>query len=197
MRVAVAFALCGISGTALAAGTPDTGDITQPALPTFALSAPPEQPSPWTGLYVGSEVFGVSGGKGIRGGFGGSGFAGYDREFDNGVVVGVQGNAGYAPGLLKHSAITGFNFASTDVRVGYDMGRLMPFVTAGVGFAKPNVRSLGGYTGAANSANDLFNSRGDLRSFATVGAGFAYKVTDKLTVELAVQAFHGNGIVAP
>lgn len=168
----------------------------QPTLPTFALTVPPSDLSPWTGLYVGTEVFGVTGGKGVRGGFGGSGYAGYDREFENGIVLGVQGNLGYAPAVWKGSAATGFEFASTDVRVGYDMGRLMPFVTLGVGLAQPNLRSSG-YSGVNAVANDLFNSTGNLRGFETAGAGFAYKLTDKLTVELAVQAYHGNGFVAP
>lgn len=188
-RTLTLLAACCAAAPSLAAA-----DIDQPALPTFAMTAPPTDPSPWTGLYVGSEVFARSGGKGLRGGFGGSGYAGYDRELDNGIVVGLQGNLGYAPGLFKHSAVTGFEFASTDVRIGYDMGRLMPFVTVGVGLARPNVRSTG-YAGAANAANDLFNSTGDLRSFESVGAGFAYKVTNNLTVGVAVQAFYGNGYV--
>ncbi len=197
MRLSWTFAvcvLCGFGAPALAAAGPT--DLSQPSLPTFALTAPSSDPSPWTGLYVGTEVFGFSGGKGVRGGFGGSGYAGYDRELDNGIVVGVRGELGYVPGFFKHSAVTGWEFGATDVRVGYDMGRFMPFVTAGVGLAQPNFRSFG-YQGVNNVANDLFNSTGDLRAFETVGAGFAYKVTDKLTVELAVQAFHGNGFVAP
>ena len=188
-------ALAGLAGFASSQARAASG-LDQPSLPTFALTAPPADPSPWTGLYVGTEVFGVTGGKGVRGGFGGSGYAGYDRAFDNGIVLGIQGNLGYSPAIWSHSAVTGYNFASTDVRIGYDMGRLMPFVTLGVGLAQPNGRSLG-YSGANAVANDLFNSTGNLRGFETAGAGFAYKLTDRVTVELAVQAFRGNGFVAP
>lgn len=194
---AAAAALMWASPAALAGPAPAPGDLSAPALPTFALTAPPTGPSPWAGLYVGSEVFGIAGSKGIRGGFGGAGYAGYDHETDNGFVIGLQGTAGYTPSLFSHSRVTGYDFAATDVRVGYDMGRFMPFVTAGIGFARPNVRALGGYTGVADSATDLLSSRGDLRAFETVGAGFAYRVTNRLTVELAVQAFHGNGTVVP
>ena len=190
-------ALVWATHVALAGTVPALEDLSTPVLPTFALNTPPADPSPWTGLYVGSEVFGFGGSKGVRGGFGGAGYAGYDREIENGVVVGLQGTAGYTPSLFSHSRVTSYDFASTDVRVGYDMGRFMPFVTAGVGFAKPNLRTFGGYTGVADSATDLFSSRGDLRAFETVGAGFAYRVTNRLTVELAVQAFHGNGAVVP
>lgn len=187
---------CGIGTQAHAAASPAAANLDQPSLPTFALTAPPTDPSPWAGLYLGTEVFGISGGKGVKGGFGGGGYAGYNRELDNGIVVGVQGSVGYIPGLYKHAAVTGWSYGATDVTVGYDMGRLMPFVTAGVGLARPHFRSSG-YGGVNNAANDLFNSTGDLRAFETVGAGFAYKVTERLTVELAVQAFHGNGFAGP
>jgi outer membrane immunogenic protein len=197
MRFSRTFATCflvGLGGPALAAAA--ASDLDRPSLPTFALSAPPADPSPWTGLYVGSEVFGVSGSKGVKGGFGGGGYAGYNRELDNGIVLGVRGSVGYVPGLYKYSAVSGWEYGAADLTLGYDMGRFMPFVTAGVGVARPNFRSFG-YQGVNGVANDLFNSTGDLRAFESVGAGFAYKVTDKLTVELAVQTFHGNGFVAP
>ena len=193
----IVMALCGMSTVARAADAPTAGDLNTPALPTFALTAPPTDPSPWTGLSIGTEVFGISGGKGLRGGFGGAATAGYERELDNNVVVGIDGSAGYTPSLFKNSPFRGYNFASTDVRVGYDMGRFMPFVTAGVGLARPNGRTFGGFTGAADSTTDLFNATGDLRSFQTVGAGFAYKLTEHTTVELAVQAYHSNGFVVP
>lgn len=171
-------------------------DLGQPALPTFATVAPPSEPSPWTGLYVGTEVFGFSGGKGVRGGFGGGGYAGYDREFDNNWVIGVQGGAGYSPAVFNRS-FRGFNYADVEARVGYDMGRLMPFVTVGGVAVRPSGRTLGGLGDTNGALNDLFNSSGDLRGFATVGAGFAYRLTPNTTVELAVQTYRGNGFVAP
>lgn len=171
-------------------------DLSQPTLPTFAATVPPSDPSPWTGLYLGTEVFAISGGKGVRGGFGGGGYAGYQHEFDNNWVVGIQGGVGYSPSVFNW-AYRGFNYADVEARVGYDMGRLMPFVTVGGVVARPNGRALGGYGGVGDAANDLFNSNGDLRGFATVGAGFAYKLTPNTTVELAVQTYHGNGFVGP
>lgn len=169
-------------------------DLNQPALPTFASTAPPGEPSPWAGLYVGTEVFAVSGGKGVRGGFGGGGFAGYRHEFDNNWVVGLEGGVGYSPSVFAWSA-RGFDYADVQAKVGYDMGRLMPFVTVGGVVARPSGRTLGGYGGANDAVNDLFNATGDLRGFATVGAGFAYQLTPNTTVELAVQTYRGNGIV--
>jgi hypothetical protein len=184
------------AGLLWGAGPALATDLSQPTLPTFATMTPPAEPSPWTGLYVGTEVFGISGGKGVRGGFGGGAYAGYDHEFDNNWVVGVQGGVGYSPSVFNWAA-RGFNYAEVEARVGYDMGRLMPFVTVGGVAARPNGRTLGGVGDSSAAFNDLFNSNGDLRGFATVGAGFAYKLTPNTTVELAVQTYHGNGFVAP
>ena len=183
-------------GMVAAGSTARATDLSQPALPTFAATVPPSDPSPWTGLYVGTEVFGVAGGKGVRGGFGGGGYAGYQHEFDNNWVVGLQGGVGYSPSVFNWSS-RGFNYASVEARVGYDMGRLMPFVTVGGVMARPTGRTLAGFSGANDSLNGLFNSNGDLRGFATVGAGFAYQLTPNTTVELAVQTYRGNGFVVP
>ena len=185
-----------LAAAVAAGGTATAADLTQPALPPFAATAPPSDPSPWTGLYVGTEVFAVGGGKGVRVGFGGGGYAGYQREFDNNWVVGVQGGAGYAPGLFTWNA-RGFNYADVEARVGYDMGRLMPFVTVGGVVARPSGHGLGGYSGPDGAVNGLFASNGDLRGFATVGAGFAYQLTPNTTVEFAVQTYRGNGFVVP
>ncbi|MDX7953636.1 hypothetical protein P7D22_20950 [Lichenihabitans sp. Uapishka_5] len=171
-------------------------ELNQPALPTFALTAPAGEPSPWAGLYVGTEVFAVSGGKGVGGGFGGGGFAGYRHELDNNWVVGIEGGAGYAPSLFSGSR-RGFDYADVEAKVGYDMGRLMPFVTVGGLAARPSGRTLGGLGGTNDAVNDLFNASGDLRGYATVGAGFAYQLTPNTTVELAVQSLHGNGAALP
>jgi hypothetical protein len=177
-------------------GVATATDLAQPTLPTFALAPPPPEPSPWTGLYVGTEVFGISGGKGVRGGFGGGAYAGYDHEFDNNWVVGVQGGIGYSPSVFNWST-RGFNYADVEARVGYDMGRLMPFLTVGGVVARPNGRTLGGVGDTTGAVNDLFGSTRDLQGFATVGAGFAYKLTPNTTVELAVQTYRGNGVVVP
>lgn len=194
MRVAVATAAA--LQASLVARIAGAADLNQPALPTFALNAPPTEPSPWTGLYVGTEVFGVSGSKGVHGGFGGGGYLGYNREFDNNWVVGVQAGAGYSPSAFNW-AYRGFNYAEVDARIGYDMGRLMPFVTVGGVAARPNGRTLGGFGRTDAALNDLFSSDRDLQGFGTVGAGFAYRLTPNTTVELGVQAYRGNGPVVP
>ncbi|MFI5013534.1 MAG: outer membrane protein [Hyphomicrobiales bacterium] len=186
---------CGLGGAARA-DDPATDPAT-PKLPTFALDPQPLSPSPWSGFYAGSELFAV-GGKGTKGLVGGGVFAGYNREFDNKVVIGVQASTGLTTGSFR-SRFVGYDFAATSVKLGYDMGRLMPFLTAGVALAKPNIRGGPGYAGASDSLNDLFNSRSDVRVFGTVGAGFDYAITNNLSVGLAVSAGTGpaHGLVAP
>jgi outer membrane immunogenic protein len=174
-------------------------NATPPTLPSLALNpqAPdPSMSSPWTGLYVGSELS-ASFAKGVKGGrFGGAAYAGYNREFDNNLVLGVDAKAGYAPSMFAHGP-RGFNFAETDVKVGYDMGRLMPYVTAGVALAKPNQWGVPAYTGATDAMNNLFSSGDGLRGIGTVGAGVDYAINNNLTVGVAVSVSHGNAAIAP
>jgi opacity protein-like surface antigen len=167
---------------------------TTPTLPSLALN--PEASSPWTGLYVGSEVMAAFA-KGSKPGFGGAAFAGYNHEFDNNLVIGVEGKVGYAPLLFAHGPYRGFNFAETSAKVGYDMGRFMPYLTAGVVLAKSNAFGVPAYTGATDSINSLFSEGGNLQAYGTVGAGFDYAVTNNLTVGMEVRANAGRGMIAP
>ncbi|SEE10398.1 outer membrane immunogenic protein [Rhizobiales bacterium GAS188] len=191
LAVLAVLVLCGLGVAAQADDTPPA------KLPTFALN--PQAPwtaagtpstSPWSGLYVGSEVFAASI-KGRKGLVGGSAYAGYNREFDNNLVIGIQGSTGFAASSFKRGPFVGYDYAATNVKLGYDMGRLMPFVTAGFAFAKPTTGS--GFTGASDSINDLFGSSSGFRGAGMVGAGFNYAITNNTSVGLAVSAGMGRG----
>jgi outer membrane immunogenic protein len=185
-------ALCGVGTPALA------DEPVAPKLPSFVLEQPPAPTttSPWSGFHIGTEVFAFSG-KGVKGGVGGGLVGGYSKELPNNFVIGIDFATGYAPFAFRNGPYKGFDYAATTAKVGYDMGRLMPFVTAGFVVAKPNITS-GGYLGVTESANDLFNSSSHLQGAATVGAGFDYAVTDKLHMGLAVSVGAGRGgLVAP
>jgi outer membrane immunogenic protein len=168
-------------------------ELAASSLPLFAqtLQPKPQERSVWSGLYVGSEVFAISG-KGVKGGFGGAGFIGYDHVFANDVVVGVRADAGYSPSLARWGAARGFDFASTNVSVGY----FKPFVTAGVALVKPDVIGRG-FTTPSDAFNDLFDSTAGVKAYGTVGAGLDYAVTDKLSVGVTVSAGVGRGPAAP
>ncbi len=108
-------------------------------LPTFARApqADADAASPWKGLYAGAEISGGIG-RGHAGHIGGGGFMGYEKTFENNVMLAIQGNAGYAPATFPHGPFTGYDYASANVKVGYEMGRLTPYVTVGAGLAKAN-----------------------------------------------------------
>jgi opacity protein-like surface antigen len=153
--------------------------------------APPPS-DPWTGLVVGSSLFGAAGaGRGSRGGFGGDAFVGYNKEFDNRVIVGVQASAGYIPGLYQYGP-RGYDFGLAQLQVGYDLGRLMPYVSVGAGLARPTSALNGAPTGFA-ALNDLSASGQPTTSIATVGVGVNYAVTDHLVVGVGINAVQQRG----
>jgi opacity protein-like surface antigen len=182
----------------LPAGAADLPYFAGGELPSLKATGSPDYESapsnPWTGLTMGASVFGVSGsGRGARGGFGGETFIGYSHEFDNRVVVGVQGSVGTLPGLYKYGP-SGYNFGMANISVGYDMGRLMPYVNFGVGTASAtNLRGLRGF----DSVNNIFSHSGQQTTLTSVGAGFNYAVTDNLRVGVEVSAVHQHGGFGP
>ena len=107
VRAFIATVFCCASASAWAADAPATS-----SLPILART-PQAEASPWTGLYVGTEIFAIGGGKGVKGGVGGGGYAGYERELPSGWVVGIEGSTGYLPSLYKYSAATGYDYAQT------------------------------------------------------------------------------------
>jgi outer membrane immunogenic protein len=152
----------------------------------------PPPSNPWSGLTVGTEVFGAAAsGRGARGGFGGDAFVGYFKELDIGVVIGAQGSAGYLPGLYNYGP-RGYDFGMAQVKVGYDMGRLMPYVTLGAGLARPTSSFNGSPTGF-DSLNAMFVGSQLATSLTMVGAGVDYAVTNNLTVGVEVNAIQQHG----
>jgi opacity protein-like surface antigen len=191
-RLVVAWAaLAALASSALA------DDVPLAPLPTFAQNPPAEAPqNPWSGLVVGSEIFGV-GGKGVKGGVGGGGFFGYDRAVGDNFFVGVQGKAGYSPASWGFGPANGFDFAMTSVRVGYDGGRWKAYVTGDLGLAKLNSAGPAGLPNAGDSINNLFNGGSRVKPLTAVGAGMDYAVTDNITIGVSVSAVQSRGFIAP
>jgi outer membrane immunogenic protein len=189
LKPVLAFALlCGLGLSARA-------DEAVTSLPTFALNPPAlttPAPSPWSGLYVGTEVFGISGSGGMKGGVGGDTTFGYNHEFSNNVVVGIEGAVGYMPSLFRNSRYTGFDIAAANVKVGYDMGQFMPYMTMGGILAKPHTTGLAaGYTGTSDAVNGLFSGSSDLKGAGSVGVGFDYAVTNNLKMGFSASVIRG------
>jgi len=165
-------------------------------LPSLALDPQHGAPSIWSGMTIGTQIFAVSG-KGVRGGHvGGGGALGYAHEFADNVVVGLEGSVGYSPSL-GGAGVHGFDYGAANLKVGYDLGRIMPYVNAGVLLAKPNVSAFGGYANPASSANALFNG-GGVKALGTVGAGVDYAVTNNFHVGVNVSVTNNrNGFFPP
>jgi outer membrane immunogenic protein len=190
-RFGVVLTLCGLALPAQAAS-----DNNLPS--SFALDPTPSPSSPsfWSGLYVGSGIFAISG-NGSKGHIGGDGEIGYDHEFSNRIVVGVGAIGGFSPALWANGPLKGFDFGATDVRVGYDKGRWMPYVETGVVLAKPTFGAETNYLNASQSADDLFSGPGHLRAAPRVGAGVDYAVTPNLHLDVNVSGGSGAALADP
>ncbi len=173
---------------ALAAAAPAVAaDL--PTLPSLAADPDTQAPN-WKGFYVGTEVA-VASFKGVKGAVGGDVFAGYDRRFDDNVVLGVRFSTGYSPWMFPGGAIRGFDFAETGVKLGYEMGRLTPYVVTGVALARPT-NFGGGLANLGDSLNGVFGGPGALQAVGTAGVGFDYAVTDNLHVGLEATVNNGG-----
>jgi outer membrane immunogenic protein len=161
-----------------------------PTIPPLVIDPHP-QPFDWKGLYVGSGVT-FSAAKGQKGQVGGDVFAGYDKRFDNHFVLGVRFDTGYQPWLLPTGRFKGFDFAETSVKVGYEMGRLTPYVTLGGGLAKAT-SFHSGLPDADNSINGLFYGPGAAQPVTSVGGGFDYALTNNVRVGLSAHVYNGPG----
>jgi opacity protein-like surface antigen len=182
-----------LAAAVLAVGSPAAAADLPADSPLPSLAADPETQAPnWKGLYVGTELA-VASFKGVKGAsVGGDVLAGYDREFDNHVVLGVQFSTGYSPWIFPGGAHRGFDFAETSVKVGYDMGRLTPYVMTGVALARPT-NSIGGPPNLNDSVNGVFGGPGALQALGTAGVGLDYAVTNNLHVGVEASVINGNG----
>jgi opacity protein-like surface antigen len=170
-----------------------------PNLPTLALNpqavngrAADGVASPWSGFYFGSEITAFSH-KGAKGLVGGSALAGYNHEFGNRMVLGIETSVGFAPNIFTRGAASGYDFAATKFKLGYDMGRLMPFVTGSVVLAKPTIDTGIGFVGVSDTVNNLFNDSSHVKTFGSIGAGFDYALTNNLSLGITVSANKGAG----
>jgi opacity protein-like surface antigen len=75
-----------------------------------------------------------------------------------------------------------------NMSVGYDMGRFMPYITAGVGTARAT--NFATPSSGFDSLNNMFSRSSSSQSttITTVGAGFNYAVTNNLHVGFEVNA---------
>jgi opacity protein-like surface antigen len=182
----LALIACGFGAApALAADLPSR---TASSLPSLAADPQTQAPN-WSGFYVGAGVNVVSF-KGAKAQAGGEVFGGYDHRFDNNVVLGVRFTTGYSPWAFPTGPYRGFSFGETDVKLGYAMGRLTPYVLAGAALAR---LSYGADFGdLSQSVNGLFSGPGAVQAVGTAGVSFDYAVTNNITVGLEARVSNGG-----
>lgn len=153
----------------------------------------------WSGLYFGGSVGGVFGnanhyynrqnGKDDHGdtgmdthGIGFSGHVGYNYMLPSLWVVGIEAELGYLgidterivikdDDVLRQS--TGL-FGTLRARVGYALGRFLPYVTGGFAFA--NIENAGGNPANANR----FLTHSEFQTGFAIGAGAEYAITPNM-----------------
>lgn len=154
----------------------------------------PVLPYSWTGFYVGAHAgaaFGnakVSSIDGFRQGYNNAGFigglhAGYNYQFENNWVVGLEGDLDYTSLSKTRHGIAAIGPFATSFksewqgsirgRVGYAFDRFLPYLTAGVAFADEKFRV---------SVPAGIASHSTTRAGWTVGAGLEYAVDDHWSV---------------
>jgi opacity protein-like surface antigen len=184
-----AFLLALVAG-GLAAAQAFAADLPSQAsssLPSLAADPATQAPN-WSGFYVGAGVDATAF-KGAKTQFGGDVYGGYDHRFDNNVVLGVRVSTGYSPWAYPSGPYQGFSFGETDVKLGYAMGRLTPYVVTGVALARPSYGA--DFGDLSQSVNGLFSGPGAVRAVGTAGVGFDYAVTNNLTVGLEARVSNG------
>lgn len=166
----------------------------------------------WTGGYVGvhagygwGTVLDVNNPNAteqdIDGGFGGI-QAGYNHQFSNNVVLGVEADVslGNVSGAFDGRTISVYNGYYTEdeitalgtlrARLGYSAGRFLPFVTGGLAWANVDhmlgcdrARVVGAPLPPTGCATKFETSKSDIAVGWTVGAGAEYALTDKWSLK--------------
>jgi outer membrane immunogenic protein len=187
------FAVAAIGLAALATGGRSVAaDLQNSTVIHFKSTAPGEFPYNWSGVYVGAVAAGASGGSvfdfvpsdtstgrfGVAGGVLGV-TLGYNAQFDP-WVLGLETDLNSAritgatncPGAITRCETRSSWFGTTRGRVGYALGRVMPYVTAGLAYGnlQANVTTLG--------------SAAVTRVGWTAGAGVEFSLTGNLTAKI-------------
>ena len=168
--------------------------------PALGPGAPEVAPDYWSGLSVGAGIS-VWGGKGVKGGVGGETDLSYEHVFDDGIMLGVQASTGYMPFLQAgpgYSQFTGGAFAGGSALVGYNFGRVTPYLITGVDFVRAT-RFGGGAFNASDAVNSVFSGPGAVQAVGTFGVGVNYRLTSNFSMglEAIVHTNPGGGAFAP
>lgn len=157
----------------------------------------------WTGFYIGVEG-GYGGGRtvsksldngstanpGMHGGLGGP-FGGFNYQFDNRIVVGVEteGSFGTISGRTDcpNAAFRCFGrlswLGSTSARAGYALGDFLPYLTFGAAYGGATLGQI-----PKGTNNEFTDTRVGVGW--TPGAGLEYAVTRYVVARVAYAYYH-------
>lgn len=194
---------------------------------------PPLPPPPlftWTGIHIGFN-HGFGGGVldanvGLASPFFGfgtltqtgnraSGFfvggeVGYDHQFDNNVVLGIETDGQWSDIKASHQATTGAGFlgipgfgysdiqnglewfGTTRVRAGYAFGRVLPYITGGVAYGEIQANGTQIMGGSLT-----YGSTRDVRVGWAAGAGLDYALTEQLSARVEYLYLQLPGVNGP
>ena len=147
-------------------------------LPVFAAGATPGAASSVPGVAAGPLGVAPAQFPGIN--------PGYDFRIGQKFLVGVDSRTGFAATDGLFGFAPGFDASRTSMKFGYDMGRFKPFVMSSFAEFRPTIgaASFAG-AGAPPGVATPFAPSAKL---STVGAGFDYAITDKLSFGMSVSA---------
>jgi outer membrane immunogenic protein len=157
-------------------------------------AVPVELPYSWTGFYVGVHAGGIFSnaklsvpGTFTRGSFDSTGFiggahAGYNLQFDNNIVIGLEGDIDYSS-LSKTRFLGAGTYGkfenqwqgSVRGRIGYAFDRWLPYLTGGVAFGEQKFSIFSPVVGVGLSSDDT-------RVGWTAGGGIEYAWDDNWSV---------------
>ena len=100
-------------------------------------------------------------------------------------LLGVQSSAGTLSDLAVRGPALGYDFSSTSVKLGYNMGRLVPYVEVNSAFAKPSFAAPGM---PFSAPGDPYMQSREGRGVTSLKAGFDYAVTDRFSFGVSVSA---------
>jgi high affinity Mn2+ porin len=208
----ICLGLLGFGTPALAADLPTSLPVKAPALQAVY---------DWTGFYVGGH-FGYGGASlgsgtnplplqgvlfphsttGLIGGF----EIGYNREFTNHVVLGVEADASFTspvddPAVVPAPFNTTLDYVGTvRGRIGYAFGRWMPFVTGGFAWGHTHIN----INQDPPTTGNVISSPGHYQPGWTAGLGLEFAVSGNWTakleydyVDLARQTYDLSGFALP
>ncbi|GGF56250.1 outer-membrane immunogenic protein [Azorhizobium oxalatiphilum] len=180
---------------ATAAGAPAMAADLAARYPVKAVVAPVVPVFSWTGFYVGGNL-GYGGGtndyafgtpltsvtgSANAGGFVGGGQIGYNYQFANNVVLGLETDIQWT-GIENNVSAASLNvstsldyFGTVRARLGYAIDRFLPYVTGGLAYGKTKTSANLAYI-----TNDIFSGSSTNTGW-TVGGGVEYAVTGNWT----------------